>query len=120
MVEFEYKMVVAVRRDIKLSVGKTAAQVGHACVNLALMERNQKRKEFRAWLEEGQKKVVVKVGSLKELYALKEQAEDRGLPTSVVQDAGLTEVEPGTTTCLGIGPAASKDIDPVTGELPLL
>lgn len=118
--EFEHKMVVAVRKDLKISPGKMAAQVGHACVNLALMERNQKRREFRAWLEEGQKKVVVKVGSLKELYALKEQAEDRGLPTSVIQDAGLTEVEPGTVTCLGIGPAASKDVDPVTGSLPLL
>jgi PTH2 family peptidyl-tRNA hydrolase len=118
--EFEYKMVIAVRRDIKISAGKTAAQVGHACVNLALMERNQKRKAFQAWLAEGQKKVVVKVGSLKELYALKEAAEERDLPTTIVQDAGLTEVEPGTVTCLGIGPAASKDVDPVTGGLPLL
>lgn len=120
MAEFEYKMVVAVRRDIKLSPGKTAAQVGHACVNLVLSERNRKRKEFHAWLEEGQKKVVVKVGSLKELYALKEAAEERDLPTTVVQDAGLTEVEPGTITCLGIGPGALKDIDPVTGDLALL
>ena len=118
--DFEYKMVVAVRRDIKIGPGKTAAQVGHACVNLALMKRNQERKAFRAWLEEGQKKVVVKVPGLKELYALKEAAEARGLPTTVIQDAGLTEVEPGTVTCLGIGPAASGDLDPVTGHLTLL
>jgi PTH2 family peptidyl-tRNA hydrolase len=118
--EFEFKMVVAVRKDLRLSPGKIAAQVGHACVNLAMMERNQKRKAFHAWLGEGQKKVVVKVGSLKELYALKEQAEELDLPTTLIQDAGLTEVEPGTVTCLGIGPAAGRDIDPVTGGLPLM
>lgn len=118
--DFAYKMVIAVRKDLKLGPGKIAAQVGHACVNLALMERNQKRRAFRDWLDEGQGKVVVKVGSLQELYALKEAAEERDLPTTLVQDAGKTQVEPGTTTCLGIGPAASKDIDPVTGHLALL
>lgn len=118
--EFEYKMVVAVRKDIKLSPGKMAAQVGHACVNLALMDRNQKRKAFQAWLHEGQKKVVVKVEGLRELHALKAAAEERDLPTTLIQDAGLTEVAPGTTTCLGIGPASSRDIDPVTGHLSLM
>lgn len=118
--DFAYKMVIAVRKDVRMGPGKVAAQVGHACVNLALMERNQRRKDFQAWLGEGQGKVVVKVAGLKELYELKEAAEDRGLPTTVIQDAGHTQVEPGTVTCLGIGPGASKDLDPVTGHLPLL
>ncbi|HEV8360446.1 MAG TPA: peptidyl-tRNA hydrolase Pth2 [Candidatus Thermoplasmatota archaeon] len=113
-------MVIAVRKDVKMGPGKIAAQVGHACVNLALMERNQKRRAFRDWLDEGQGKVVVKVGSLKELYELKETAEARDLPTTVIQDAGKTQIEPGTVTVLGIGPGASKDLDPITGHLPLL
>jgi peptidyl-tRNA hydrolase, PTH2 family len=118
--DFTYKMVIAVRKDIKMGPGKVAAQVGHACVNLALSERNQKRKAFHAWLDEGQGKVVVKVHGLKELYELKEQAEARDLPTTVITDAGKTQIDPGTVTCLGIGPAASKDLDPITGHLPLL
>jgi PTH2 family peptidyl-tRNA hydrolase len=118
--EIEYKMVIAVRKDIKLGVGKTAAQVGHACVNLALSERNRKRREFQEWLDSGQGKVVVKVPGLRELYELKEAAEGRGFPTSLVQDAGHTQVEPGTVTCLGIGPASTRDLDPITGHLPLL
>lgn len=118
--EFTYKMVIAVRKDLKMGPGKMAAQVGHACVNLVLMERNQKRKAFQAWYSQGQGKVVVKVNSLQELYALKEAAEDRDLPTTLIQDAGKTQVEPGTTTVLGIGPAATKDLDPITGELSLM
>ena len=38
----------------------------------------------------------------------------------MVHDAGLTQLEPGTATCLGIGPAPSNMIDLVTGGLKLL
>ena len=118
--ELETKMIIAVRKDIKLGPGKMAAQVGHACVNLALMERNQKRKAFREWLATGQGKVVVKVATLQELYQLKEAAEARDLPTTVIVDAGHTQIPAGTTTCLGIGPAPTKDLDPITGHLSLM
>lgn len=118
--DFSYKMVIAVRKDIKMGPGKMAAQVGHAVANLVLMERNQKRRAFRDWMDEGQGKVVVKVPGLRELYELKAAAEARDLPTTLIQDAGKTQVEPGTITVLGIGPAATKDLDPITGHLPLM
>ena len=51
---------------------------------------------------------------------VRENARGRGLVTSLVADAGLTEVPPGTVTCLGIGPAENGEIDPVTGSLQLL
>ncbi len=118
--EFRYKLVLVVRGDLKLSNGKTAVQVAHAAVSCALSCKKQHPVRFRKWYSEGQKKVVVKVGGLKELYQLKAQAEQSGLTTALISDAGLTEVEPGTVTCLGIGPASNEEIDPITGELPLL
>ena len=118
--EFKYKMVIVVRSDIKLSTGKTSVQVAHAAVSCALSCKKQHPIRFRKWYAEGQKKVVVKVKTLKDLYELKAQAEAAGLTTSLISDAGLTEVEPGTITCLGIGPASSESLDAITGNLPLL
>jgi PTH2 family peptidyl-tRNA hydrolase len=42
------------------------------------------------------------------------------LPVVTVEDAGRTQLAAGTTTCCAVGPAASVDIDRITGELPLL
>ncbi len=116
----EYKLVVAVRKDIKLSPGKMAAQVAHAAVSCALKAKKSKPDWFDAWYSEGQRKVVVKVQSEKDLIKLMNLAEDRRLTTALIVDAGLTEIPPGTVTCLGIGPAPEKNVDEITGNLPLL
>jgi PTH2 family peptidyl-tRNA hydrolase len=118
--QMEYKLVIAVRDDLKLSPGKLAAQVGHATVDCVLATRNNNMKWFRKWHSEGQKKVVVKVGELDELYELKNVARRNKLSTSMIADAGLTELPPGTITCLGVGPGPSTLVDKVTGDLPLL
>lgn len=116
----ETKMVLVVRHELGLSAGKTAVQVAHAAVMLALDDKVRRRREFRSWLDQGQRKVALKVETLGELEALQRKAEGLGLPTVIVQDAGLTEVPPGTKTVLGIGPGTSGAIDRVTGNLPLL
>jgi PTH2 family peptidyl-tRNA hydrolase len=118
--QFNYKLVVITRQDLKLSAGKTAVQVAHAAVTCALQSKKRDPDTFREWYEEGQKKVVVKAPDLKALYELKAQAEDLGLVTSLIQDAGLTEIPAGTVTVLGIGPARDRDVDRVTGHLSLL
>ena len=51
---------------------------------------------------------------------IKYKAENNGLVTGVVQDAGLTEIPPGTITAVVIGPDEDKKIDRITGNLPLL
>ena len=117
---FEYKLVVAVRTDLKLSPGKLAVQVAHAAVSCSIQSKETNRRVFEAWYGEGQKKVVVKVKSADDLFFLRDAARARGLTSSLIADAGLTEVPPGTITCLGIGPAKSEDLDPVTGQLALM
>ncbi|MGD0057614.1 MAG: peptidyl-tRNA hydrolase Pth2 [Methanomassiliicoccales archaeon] len=116
----EHKMVIAVRSDLKLSSGKMAVQAAHAAVNCALAAEKKEPDWFKRWHEEGAKKVVAKVADLQELFALKVSAEDAGLVTSLIVDAGHTELPPNTTTCLGIGPAPDELIDKVTGHLGLM
>ncbi|MGZ4932069.1 MAG: peptidyl-tRNA hydrolase Pth2 [Halobacteriota archaeon] len=113
----DYKQCLIIRSDLKLTSGKVAVQLAHAAV--AAYERSD-RIIKRRWYNEGQKKVALKVPTLKELYELKSIAEARGLVTALVVDAGLTEVPPGTVTALGIGPEKAEELDKVTSDLKLL
>lgn len=115
----ESKLVIVARKDIKLSAGKLAAQVGHASVDCALKAKRFQPSAFDAWYEEGQKKVVVKADSERALFELKLAAEKAGLTTALIADAGHTELAPGTITVLGVGPGRAIDVDKVTGHLPL-
>ena len=77
--------------------------------------------DVRAWLEHKFTKIVVSVKSEEELLELHKKAQDAHLPSCLIQDAGDTEFGGVPTyTALGIGPARSEKLDPITGNLPLL
>ena len=117
--EMQYKLVVVVRDDLKMSGGKLAVQVAHAAVSCALEGKSKRASWFSEWYREGQRKVVVRAKDLEELRLLESKAVRAGIPRALITDAGLTELPPNTTTCLGIGPAPQDQIDPITGSLPL-
>lgn len=110
----EYKLTICVRHDLGMTAGKIAAQVGHA-VHHAITEA--KWRDFQAWDSIGAKKVSLKVDSEEELREIKKEARKRGINANDIQDAGHTEVAPGTTTVLAVGPARARDVDAVTGHL---
>jgi len=111
------KQVIIVRNDLKMSKGKTAAQCCHGC--LGAYKKSDSNK-IRKWEIEGEKKVIVKINSLEELFQLKEIAKKNNLSNYMVKDAGRTELPIGTVTCLAIGPDDDKIIDKVTQDLKLL
>ncbi|MGB1697938.1 MAG: peptidyl-tRNA hydrolase Pth2 [Thermoplasmatota archaeon] len=115
-----HKMVIVTRKNLNLSKGKLAAQVGHACVDCALKAQKYDKRNFEAWHTAGQKKTVLKVDSEKDYFPLKAAAEGAGLSTALIKDAGHTEIPAGTVTVLGIGPGPENLIDKVTGHLSLL
>jgi PTH2 family peptidyl-tRNA hydrolase len=110
----EYKQVILIRQDLKLPKGKMAVQVAHASVDAVLKSRKD---IVSNWRSVGMKKVVLKVADLDELQKYLRQANNSGLTTSLITDAGLTTVEPGTITCLAIGPDAEEKIDKITIHL---
>jgi PTH2 family peptidyl-tRNA hydrolase len=111
------KQAIVVRTDLKMGKGKIAAEVAHASLGALKVAE---RKKVALWEIEGQKKIVVKVGSLQELKSLCKRAGSQGLPCFLVSDAGLTQVESGSETALGIGPDEDGKIDRITKDLKLL
>jgi PTH2 family peptidyl-tRNA hydrolase len=65
-------------------------------------------------------KIALQVKSEEELHTLQAQAMSLGLVAEVIQDAGRTQIAPGSHTVLGIGPAPASVVDQVTSALRLL
>jgi PTH2 family peptidyl-tRNA hydrolase len=114
------KQVIVVRGDLGMSKGKLAVQVAHASVIAAFEAYNNYYEWFREWWNSGQKKVVLKATCEKELLELYDRAKEHHLPASLVRDAGLTELPPGTLTAIAIGPAPEDEVNKITGHLKTL
>lgn len=115
----EIKQVIVVRKDLKLTKGKMSAQVAHAAVEGYRMAMDIAPKIAKEWINAGEKKVVVYVEDQGELVALMKRI-PHGIPMKPIIDAGRTHLEPGTMTCLGLGPYYDGELDKYTGELKLV
>ena len=113
----KYKQVILVREDLKLPKGKMSAQVSNASVDCVLKSN---KKLLEKWKEQGGKKVVLKVDDEKELIKYMSMIENEGIEVALIKDAGHTVVEPGTVTCLGVGPDMEEKIDKITGKLKMV
>ena len=111
------KQAIIVRTDLKMGKGKIAAQSCHACLG-AYKKAN--KKDIKKWELSGGKKVVLKISSEEELLELHTLVKQTDLPCSLITDAGHTQIEPGSRTCMGIGPGDDEEIDRLTGHLKLL
>ena len=68
---FFVKQVILIRKDLKMGVGKAAAQAAHASVQAVLKSPKQKVDE---WEKSGMKKSILKVNSEKELLLYQKKA----------------------------------------------
>lgn len=136
----ETKQVILVRKDLNMRRGKEIAQGCHASLAVFFnMMRQQNGGEvdtksgkkyhcefehqsqaMHEWMTNGFTKITLVVNSEAELVAAHEAAKAAGLPTALIKDSGKTEFGgiPTLTTC-AIGPAASAEIDKITGNLKL-
>jgi peptidyl-tRNA hydrolase, PTH2 family len=128
----DMKLVLVVRSDLQMTPGKMAAQCVHAALAVAHKVENDQPISYLTWKNEGEATICLRCASEEELNGLEAQAiasgkdlisfepsDFIGLPTSVVHDAGRTQVAPNSRTVLAIGPATISRIDSVTGHLRL-
>lgn len=113
-------MVLVVRTDLNMSKGKIAAQCSHAAVGAFEKAQMKDPVSLQMWQNDGQAKVAVKTDSLEEMKEIADSAKKLGLITSMIRDAGRTQIAPNSITVLGVGPAPKEVIDQLTGHLKLL
>ena len=125
----EMKQIIVVRKDLKMSAGKLAAQVAHASVTAIMRKmghdvdkgilRLSMASPINVWYEQSQTKIVVAVNSEEELRDLYRDVNETELPCSLIKDEGRTELGEPTYTAVAVGPGAPMLVDRFTGNLPL-
>ena len=108
--------------------GKIAAQCGHAtlaCYKTLLRaaqrdSNSAEAKLLQRWERGGQAKIAVQVKGEDEMLELMTRAHGLGVTAEVIADAGRTQIDAGSRTVLGIGPAPKSEVDKITGHLKLL
>lgn len=113
----ELKQAIVIRTDLEMGKGKLCAQAAHASISACKKAPPKLRDE---WERSGMKKIVLKVNSESDLLKYFEECRRSGIPCSLIQDAGLTQIPSGSPTCFGAGPADSGSIDKILGDLKLL
>ena len=114
------KMVCVVNQGLKMGKGKIAAQVGHGAVMATMQAGAKKPMNLEQWLATGQKKVCLKGRDAEHLLELEKQAKAAGVLTTLVHDAGHTQIPSGSLTVLALGPEMEAALEEITGELKLL
>lgn len=126
------KQMIVMRHDLGMRKGKMVAQGAHASLGAVLPYLTRGRpgdgwdvqtvdRRVEEWLADSFTKVCVRATSEEELLAIHKRAEDAGLITCLITDAGRTEFNGvPTLTCCAIGPDTDEALEPITGTLKLL
>lgn len=96
------------RKELKLSPGKLAAQVGHLTSKLVLNPKVSSSKEFLSWIQEGETKIVLQA-TKEEILSFELEMKKNNIDTSLLFDAGKTQVAPNTLTGLVCRPLSEKE-----------
>lgn len=140
----EAKQVIVVRKDLKMNVGKAAAQISHASmapltnrlraddIGLPLEEGsditlritfaggNSHDEAFLGWVRGQFAKVVLGIDTEEELREIVAAAEAAGVPHVAIVDEGRTAFHGvPTLTCVSFGPTYPEFLDNLTGHLKL-
>ncbi|RYP90264.1 hypothetical protein DL770_003633 [Monosporascus sp. CRB-9-2] len=123
----ECKLVLVVRTDLGMTKAAQCSHATLACYKTLSRSASSSSPSasassslLRRWERHGQAKIAVQTKSEDEMLELMGRARSLGITAEVIQDAGRTQIDPGSLTVLGVGPAPKSLVDQVTGHLKLL
>jgi PTH2 family peptidyl-tRNA hydrolase len=127
-----FKLVLLVRTDLGMNKGKQMAQCAHASLmayqkiirsankNPANPQTKVQRQWLRRWSNGHCAKIALKLNTEAEGRAVEKAAQEIGVPTVHVIDAGRTQIEAGSLTVIAVGPAPVHIIDSLTAKFKLM
>lgn len=113
----DHQVVVVVNKDLNMSKGKVLSQFGHAIDSLheKLVDQHE---IVEAWRNSGSAKIALK-GTQDDLNKIYNDCKSKDLVCARIFDAGRTQVKAGSNTVIVVGPATKKQLEHITGHLPL-
>lgn len=112
-------LVVVIRKDLKMRIGKIVAQSIHAATGAC--EKSLGEQQTQIWMREHfeRKALCLKAYGENQMNELVERAKKLGLNWHMQIDAGLTQVAPNTFTVLAVGPHTDDELQEFKGDLKL-
>lgn len=111
----ELVQYILINKDLNMTKGKIAAQVGHVCTLCALSEHETET--FKHWLNQEQKKIILGVKQ-KTLEQLEKHSLERDFYP--IRDNGHTEISPNSLTAISLGVKPKEAVFDITKRLQLL
>lgn len=119
----EIVIYLIINKDLNMSPGKIAAQVGHACCRYGFeigLENNKKRltdvkKIFLSWLENDEKKIILHAHENEIFKILSELQKNDDIEYGIIYDKGYTEVSEDSFTCLYFLPEQKEKLQTIKG-----
>lgn len=109
--EAELIEYILVNKDLNMSIGKTAAQVGHICGLVA--EKEHQTEKYRVWKEKYDFKKVILAAPEKIMLKLEKEFYS-------VRDKGYTEIPPNSLTVISLGIMTRKQASKYVKRLQVL
>ncbi|XP_042215350.1 peptidyl-tRNA hydrolase 2, mitochondrial-like isoform X2 [Homarus americanus] len=110
------KNTAPLKHDIAKGIRK-CRQCCHATLKAYKQIQKMNPKVLRAWEMNGQPKVILKVNDEATMMDVTSLAMDAGMITSLIHDAGCSQIAPESPTVLGLGPGSVEVLDQITGHL---
>lgn len=92
-------------------------QCAHAAIGTYETYYKSNELNFETWERQGKQVSVYKVSDTSTLKALRKSADDIGMITCLVKDAGRTQIAAGSSTVLAVGPEEEARLGSITQHL---